>query len=191
MDVSPSSKVIFGCWLLFFLYWVASASSVKAVVEKQSPGSRLAYRAPTLIGYLLLFWAGPNHAWLNVPLTPNPEAVRAAGALSCVGGLAFAIWARRTLAGNWSSSVTFKQDHELIETGPYRYVRHPIYTGMLLMALGSAIARGSERAWLGLVVMTIGFSIKLRQEEALMLRHFPDTYRSYRSRVKALVPFIF
>jgi protein-S-isoprenylcysteine O-methyltransferase Ste14 len=107
-----------------------------------------------------------------------------------VFGLVVTIWARRTLAGNWSSDVTFKQGHELVRRGPYRFVRHPIYTGLLVMGLGTAVNTGRLRCWLGIVVVGIGFWIKLKQEERLMLRHFPDEYPAYRKQVKALVPFI-
>ena len=108
----------------------------------------------------------------------------------CALGLLVAIWARRTLAGNWSSDVTFKQGHELVKAGPYRFVRHPIYTGLLLMCLGSALDIGRLRGWLGLVLVFVGFWIKLKQEETLMLQHFPDDYPAYRKQVKALVPFV-
>ncbi len=127
---------------------------------------------------------------LNRRLISHTDWVLAIGAVICVFGLFVTLWARWTLAGNWSSDVTFKHNHELVKTGPYRFVRHPIYTGLLVMALGTAISAGRLRCWLGLVVVGIGFWIKLRQEERLMLRHFPDEYPAYRKQVKALVPFI-
>ena len=121
----------------------------------------------------------------------KPAALRLLAAALCVGGLAVAFWARATLAGNWSSNVTFKKNHELIQTGPYRWARHPIYTGLLLMALGTALISARLGSWLGLLLMTLGFWIKLKYEEELMLRHFPDTYPGYQKRVKALVPGLF
>jgi protein-S-isoprenylcysteine O-methyltransferase Ste14 len=114
----------------------------------------------------------------------------ATGAVICLFGLFVTLWARWTLAGNWSSDVTFKQGHELVRTGPYRFVRHPIYTGLLMMALGTAINAGRLRCWLGIVVVGIGFWIKLKQEERLMLRHFPEQYPAYQKQVKAIVPFV-
>ncbi len=86
--------------------------------------------------------------------------------------------------------MTFKQDHELIRSGPYQFVRHPIYTGLLVMALGAAIEIGQLRCWLGIVMMGIGFWIKLSQEERLLVRHFPIEYPLYRTQVKALVPWV-
>jgi len=95
-----------------------------------------------------------------------------------------------TLGGNWSSEVALKQGHELVKTGPYRFVRHPIYTGLLLMCLGTAIVPGQLRSWLGFLLLCAGFWIKLKQEETLMLQHFPDEYPVYRRQVKVLIPFI-
>ena len=80
--------------------------------------------------------------------------------------------------------------HELIQRGPYRYVRHPIYTGILTMCFGTAIEIGRLGGWLALPLVMFAFWIKLKQEEALMLRHFPDEYPDYQKQVKALIPFV-
>src|SRR5437764_564333 len=85
----------------------------------------------------------------------------AAGLSLCLLGLAFAIWARHILAGNWSSDVTLKHGHELIQRRPYNYVRHPIYGGMLLMFIGTALVNGRFHAWLGVLVLLISFLVKL------------------------------
>lgn len=184
-----ADSIIIGCWAIFFVYWLISAVKVKAIAEKQSLLSALRHR--TLVGlswFLLAFQGLPSP--LNSPLTPRTVGTQILGAAICVAGLFVTIWARRTLAGNWSSDVTFKQGHELVKAGPYRFVRHPIYTGLLIMCLGSAIDITCLRAWLALLVMFTGFWIKLKQEEKLLLRHFPDTYPAYQKQVKALVPFV-
>lgn len=177
------------CWLLFLLYWIISARRLKPVAERQTRQAAFTYKFPTLLGGLLLWWpdACPG---MGTMLYQRPAGLRLLAALICLGGLAVACWARATLAGNWSSNVTLKQNHELIQTGPYRWVRHPIYTGLLLMALGTALLGGRLGSWLGCLLMTLGFWIKLKYEEALLLRHFPDTYPAYQQRVKALVPFL-
>jgi protein-S-isoprenylcysteine O-methyltransferase Ste14 len=115
---------------------------------------------------------------------------RAGGAVVCVFGLLVTMWSRRTLGGNWSSEVAFKQNHELVKTGPYRFARHPIYTGLLLMCLGTAVHAGNLHSWLGLPLLGAGFWIKLKQEEAIILQHFPGEYSAYQKQVKALVPFV-
>jgi protein-S-isoprenylcysteine O-methyltransferase Ste14 len=185
-----SGQIIIGCWIAFIAYWFISASRVKATAEQQGWQSSLAYRLPAGLGcWLLAYRHFPPP--LNQVLTPNGDWAQATGAVVCMSGLFVTIWARRTLAGNWSSDVTFKQGHELVKAGPYRFVRHPIYTGLLLMCLGSAMESGRLRSWLGVICVAVGFWIKLKQEEKLMLRHFPDDYPNYRKQVKALVPFVF
>jgi protein-S-isoprenylcysteine O-methyltransferase Ste14 len=172
--------------VLFVAYWTVSGLSTKRTVERKSVASSLGYRLLTVAGALLLVSEGPR---LNLGL-PAPVAGNV-GAAVCVVGLFCAIWARVTLAGNWSSDVTFKESHMLVERGPYRFVRHPIYTSMLLMCLGCAIDRERLASWIGLGVILTGLWIKLRQEEVLLTRHFPDAYPTYQARVKALVPFLF
>jgi protein-S-isoprenylcysteine O-methyltransferase Ste14 len=185
-----ADHIIIGCWVAFFVYWFISALKVKVTAEKQSRRSALRHRIPIGLSWFLLAYRGPLPSPLNAPLTPRTDFTQIIGAAVCVAGLLVTLWARRTLAGNWSSDVTFKQGHDLVKAGPYRFVRHPIYTGLLVMCLGTAMDIGHLRAWLALVVMFIGFWIKLTQEETLLLRHFPDAYPAYRKQVKALVPFI-
>lgn len=184
-----TSHIIIACWSIFIIVWVLAALRTKPIVEKQSVGSMLAHRLPIGLGWWTLAvpkWQGPM-SWQLIPRAPVFEIL---GAALCCYGLAFTLWARYTLAGNWSSDVTFKQNHELIRTGPYRVVRHPIYTGLLVMCLGTAIHLGQLRGLLSLLLFTLGFWIKLRQEERLLLRHFPDTYPGYQREVKALIPFV-
>jgi protein-S-isoprenylcysteine O-methyltransferase Ste14 len=180
---------IAGCWITLVIYWTVAARSAKASVQRQG-GLTRAQHVITLAaaGALLIVprWPYP----LSLVVVPHGPAADGGGAALCLCGLVVAIWARRTLGGNWSSAVTFKQGHELILRGPYNYVRHPIYTGLLMMALGTAVAIGRLHAWLGLLLCVVGFWVKLRQEETLMVREFPDLYPAYRRRVKALVPFV-
>lgn len=184
-----SNSIIFGCWIVFLAYWFISALRVKAMAERQSLLSALAHRIPVGPGWFLMAYPHLPHSF-NMRLTLRTDLTQIFGAMICVLGLFVTIWARRTLAGNWSSDVTFKQGHELVTTGPYRFVRHPIYTGLLVMCLGTAVEFSSVRFWLALPVWFIGFWIKLKQEERLMLRHFPDEYTAYQKQAKALVPFI-
>jgi protein-S-isoprenylcysteine O-methyltransferase Ste14 len=188
--MSPAiDHIIIACWVVFLLYWFISARKVKAIAEKQSLAAALCHRLPVGFGWWLLIFRGLP-APLNSQFTPRTDLTQLIGVALCLAGLLVTLWARRTLAGNWSSDVTFKQGHELTKTGPYRYVRHPIYTGLLIMFLGTALDAGYVRCWLGLALVFIGFWIKLTQEETLLLRHFPETYPAYRKAVKALIPFI-
>jgi len=176
-------------WIIFIFYWIGGARGVKPVAERQSRLSSMAYRGPLTLGGILLWWPRTPHP-LMAALIPHTDLARAGGAVVWVLGLGVAIWSRRTLAGNWSSDVTFKHGHELVERGPYRFARHPIYTGILLMCFGTALAIGQLHNWLGFLIQCAGFWIKLRQEESVMLKHFPDQYPAYRKRVRALVPFV-
>ena len=105
-------------------------------------------------------------------------------------GIAFAVWARHYLGRNWSGTVTVKQDHELIRSGPYRLVRHPIYTGLLLAILGTAVAFGEWRGLLAFALLTGSLLLKLRVEERFMGESFPNEYARYRAEVPALIPFV-
>ncbi len=177
------------CWLAFLLYWLVKARHVKPTAEKQTALSARLHRIPLGMSYFLMlaWWLPPD---LNRLVTPHTVWTLGIGDALCGFGLFVTLWARRTLASNWSSDVTFKQGHELIRTGPYRFARHPIYTGLLLMCLGTAIAIARARGWLALPLMVLAFWIKLKQEERVMLQHFPDTYPVYKKEVKAIVPFL-
>jgi protein-S-isoprenylcysteine O-methyltransferase Ste14 len=101
-----------------------------------------------------------------------------------------AVWARLILGRNWSGVITLKEGHELIERGPYRVVRHPIYTGILAMLAGTAIALGYFGGFLGFLLVFVSFWLKLKREEDLMLEHFPAKYAAYQRRVKRIIPFL-
>jgi protein-S-isoprenylcysteine O-methyltransferase Ste14 len=139
-------------------------------------------------GYLL---AAPHVplAALNQRFVPPAIWPAALGAALTFAGAAFSIWARFTIADNWSSDVEVKRDHELIVAGPYALVRHPIYTGLLLMFAGTALAVGE---WRGVLAVAIAAALwrKLRIEEAFMQLKFGEAYVRYAARTPALVPFV-
>ncbi len=178
------------CWIAFVVYWWVSAWNVKKTAERTSAASRLRYKIWTWIGIILLI--GPFHIYpFQMMVVPRSWLTAGSGCILCLAGLLLAVWARRTLARNWSADVTFKEEHELVTRGPYQFVRHPIYTALLLMFLGTALADEKLGSWLSLPFCFIGFWLKYKDEEKLMLQHFPNEYPAYMSRVKALVPFVF
>lgn len=176
------------CWRFLFVFWVMAMVNAKRSQERWSPLTHLGYTASWLVTFALLYgywgWDGPR--LVDHSRTPSWIAV-----LACAAGLVIAIWARVILGRNWSGSITFKEDHELIERGPYRFVRHPIYTGLFFMALGTAIVRGTLDAFLGVILFFVIHVWKLRREEALLTEHFSDSYPAYRTRTKALIPFLY
>ncbi len=153
--------------------------------------SRLAHIVPLAVAALLFCTPGARSGLLGRHYLPSAEWPFWLGALLTVGGLLFAIWARLHLGRNWSGTVTIKKGHELITSGPYALVRHPIYTGLLLAFLGSAVALGEWRGVLALALATGALWRKLRLEERWMRLQFGDAYRMYSRRVAALVPFVF
>jgi protein-S-isoprenylcysteine O-methyltransferase Ste14 len=177
------------CWAIYLLYWFISAIGIKRVAERQPWKNEAHYRFLTMVGVVFLIvqrWPHP----LSAQIWDQTLPIVWTGIAVCYLGLIIAIWARWTLGGNWSANVTFKKDHELIERGPYHYVRHPIYTALILMCMGTAICKNTLAGWLGTVTLTISFWIKLQLEEAVMRTHFPSEYPSYEKRVKRLIPFV-
>jgi len=182
-------QLMLGLWLAWLLYWVISALSAKTTRRRESLGSRLSHVVPLLIGVALIVWPRVPSDWLSLRLLPHRPLTYAVGVALLVLGLAFTVWARLHLGQNWSGTVTLKEGHELIRSGPYAYVRHPIYTGLLVALLGSAVACGELRAMIGLSVVAGAFIRKLRIEERLMREIFPGQYQRYCAQVPALVPF--
>ena len=180
--------LILMCWVLLVVYWNISARSVKSVAEPQSLPARLA-RMPVWFGFVLFLaaWVHP----FGIVVIRRTVFSDSAGVAICGLGLFVATWSRKALGTEWSQDVELKRGHKLVEGGPYRCMRHPIYTGHLLMGLGTAIASGLLIAFAGLASLAVGFSIKLSQEESLLLRSFPDEYPAYKMRVKALIPYVF
>jgi protein-S-isoprenylcysteine O-methyltransferase Ste14 len=177
-------------WLVFIAVWIAMARGGKAVAGRESVYSRLSHYAPLAIGIYLLAAPHVPVAVLNDRFARLSLSLVQLGAALTFVGIAFAIWARVWIAGNWSSDVTLKRDHELVVDGPYRWVRHPIYTGILLGLIGTALAVGEWRALLGVAIATGAYWRKLQIEEAVMRRQFGEAYARYAERTPALVPFV-
>jgi protein-S-isoprenylcysteine O-methyltransferase Ste14 len=187
---SSGLGVIRVCWIIFVVVWLLGAISTKRAIYRESSAERARYWLVLVIGYFLAIKSSslpPPFDWLVVPHTTSSAWI---GAFLCVSGLVFAIWARVILGRNWSGVITLKEGHELIERGPYRVVRHPIYTGILAMFAGTAIAMGYFGGFLGLLLVFVSFWLKLKREEDLMLKHFPDKYAAYQRRVKRIIPFL-
>jgi len=176
-------------WFAWAVYWLASSIRIKAAVRRESMAARLAHVVPLVVGGVLIGWRDMPWGALNLRLWPHSLLAYGIGLALLVAGLAFAVWARMHLGRNWSGSVTVKEGHELIRSGPYAYVRHPIYTGLITAVLGTAIISGTLRASLGFVIITVSLVRKLRAEEAFMRDTFPGEYQRYCAQVPALVPF--
>ena len=181
------SKLILALWIVFYSYWAISAIGVKKPVGGKPWFESACLRILLVIIALVL--SRVLHVHVPVPARSSNSAAGGVGACLCIAGLAFAVWARRHLGRNWGMPMSLKQGHELITTGPYRYVRHPIYTGMLLAILGSCIVGG--RSWLIVFMVVCAFLIySARTEERLLMQTFPHEYPEYKKKTKALIPFV-
>ncbi len=177
-------------WIAFIVYWRIKAADTKTS-QRLEPKAGPILRAFTFLIVIVL---------LSIPRIPLPwlyYQLWAAGLYSfwigaavTISGLLLAVWARRHLGRNWSNAVTIKQGHQLITTGPYALVRHPIYTGILTGFLGTAIALSQVRGVIGLVLIFVVLWAKLRKEEEWMRSQFGETYATYVHQTAALVPYI-
>ena len=185
--INPSIAVL---WFILILYRLASAPGAKRRIPENSRWRGIVFRL--VVGAFLLLRLKVFHPLshdLYLRLVPSNPALRLTGLMLCALGIAFALRARFHLGRNWGMPMSLQRDHELITTGPYSRVRHPIYTGILLAMLGSALAEGT--AWLPfLLIFSAYFIYSARAEEKLMLRQFPQEYPAYQARTKMLVPFI-
>jgi protein-S-isoprenylcysteine O-methyltransferase Ste14 len=175
-------------WLAWAIYWGVAAIGAKRTRYRESMASQVLHIAPLFLGVALLVWLHPANSWLTQRYLPHSPVWFFLGLAMTVLGLGFTVFARVWLGRNWSGTVTLKQDHELIRGGPYRWVRHPIYTGLLLAVLGSAIAIGEWRGLLALALITAGFLRKIKVEERVLTEQFGDAYRRFRAEVPALFP---
>lgn len=181
---------IAGLWLAWIIYWSVAAATVKATERRESPRSRATYMTMLAAGVALMMWPrGENPLfWRFVPPT---TAIQVLAVVIVVAGLLFSVWARLHLGRNWSGTVTLKRDHELIRSGPYRFVRHPIYTGLSLAILGTVLSLGEWRGLIALVLIVASFVRKIAIEEDFLRGIFRDEYEHYRTETAALVPFVY
>lgn len=189
--IGEAWRVIDSLWLVMILVWIAGAMMTKRTMRWQSPSSRLWQAGIVVFGYWLLFSGRVHTLWMDVQLYVPGRRAAMAGIALTAAGIAFAIWARLTLGGNWSGTVTLKEGHTLVQRGPYQWVRHPIYTGLLLASVGTAVVSGSLHSMVALLVILFGFWLKIATEESLMVQTFGAEYVEYMRRVKALAPYLF
>ena len=188
--------VIRGLWVAFILCWLVLAQFNKRT-SRRTPwaglwGLRVAIVVIVLAAVLLRRHglAGQLSAFSHALGTHPGVPEQWAGVGVCLVGFGFAVWARIHLGRNWGMPMSLRQGHELVTTGPYAWVRHPIYSGLMLALIGSALC--FSPLWLlGCVVYFAYFMISARAEERMMLAQFPDTYPAYRRRTKMLIPFVF
>ena len=177
-------------WIAWVAYWVWASLNAKRTERREPIVSRLLHVVPLILAVGLLFGDRVPLAILNQRLFPWSPWQFWLAAIITAAGLLFTVWARIHIGRNWSGVVTIKEGHELIDTGPYALVRHPIYTGLLVAIFGSALARGEWRGVLAVLIAWAALWRKLRLEERWMTERFGEQYQAYRRRVPALIPFL-
>ncbi len=180
------TAAIIALWIVFYSYWLISAIGVKKALRRTPWRRGAGIRVLLVIAAVLLTRLLRTQ---RLVVHSSNLALHIVGLALCVVGLAFAVWARLHLGRNWGTPMSLKEGHELVTTGPYRFVRHPIYTGILLAILGSSLVAGT--VWLLFFVIICAFFVySARTEEKLMMEQFPDMYPAYRKRTSALIPFV-
>jgi protein-S-isoprenylcysteine O-methyltransferase Ste14 len=175
-------------WTFLGIVWLIGWLKTKRTQERAPFTARLLYGVPVVIASYLVFNRNRNLGWLDTHLIPYNIYLETAAVTLTALGIAFAIWARFYLGQNWSSAVSIKVGHELIRTGPYAWVRHPIYSGLLLAMIGTALARSDPRGLTAIILFWLAFSIKLRMEEQFMRKTFGPAYDDYTRSTGALIP---
>ncbi|HVU45700.1 MAG TPA: isoprenylcysteine carboxylmethyltransferase family protein [Terracidiphilus sp.] len=186
MNLSPS--LIGYPWIALGAVWLAAAAGKRPTLRTQTDGHRMLHIFLALLGFCMLAHPWFHRGWLGLHFLADTRALFYAGFAITVAGTLFAIWARFALGRNWSGRPSVMAGHELVTSGPYAVARHPIYTGLLLAAAGTALAIGEWRCILALALILAAFLVKITAEEQLMMQTFPNAYPQYRKRVKALIP---
>ena len=188
MDYSSSREWINALWILFGLYWLISAFKRKKTKRRETWGQRFVYALPLAAAFFLLARPEAHYGWLAARFVPANSTVEWTGVLLTAAGVAIAFWARWHLGANWSGVVTLKEGHELIRTGPYRNIRHPIYTGILLALFGTVVAAGEVRGLLAVAIAWLSFYWKARREESFLSQEFGEKFAAHAKQTGMFLP---
>jgi protein-S-isoprenylcysteine O-methyltransferase Ste14 len=182
------AQTIKNLWIILIAYWVIRSVGNKKTKNRQGGAARFYYIALLIASA----YAISSNKSLHFFILPINSVTESLGLIVCVAGMALAVWSRNLLGSNWSGFVVIKQDHELIQQGPYQYVRHPLYAGLITAIFGTALALAPTAAgFLLTAVWIVAFYIKSRGEERILLQEFGERYIAYRQRVTgALIPFV-
>jgi len=178
-------------WLVWAAYWIA-AVVYEGATNRTKETERRVGGTGFLFIILLIVMLPPfgDRGALGWQYLVPPEWLKEAGVVVVAAGVALAIWARRYLGSNWSGVPSLKKGHELVTTGPYALVRHPIYTGMMFGMLGSTLVLGTVGSISVLFLAALIVAVRVRQEEGLMVSQFGDAYLEYRKKTKTIVPWL-
>jgi protein-S-isoprenylcysteine O-methyltransferase Ste14 len=188
MNLASPFQWIQFCWIAFGLYWLVSALNRKVTKRRETYFQRLLYTLPLVIAAYLLYRPVAHFGWLETRLLRVSLASEWIAVAITAAGTALAIWARWHLGSNWSGVVTLKEGHELIRSGPYRTIRHPIYTGILLALIGTAASVGEIRGLIAVAVALFSFYLKARREESFLSQEFGPRFAEHQRRTGMFLP---
>jgi protein-S-isoprenylcysteine O-methyltransferase Ste14 len=175
-------------WLVWMVLWLAWAFFSKSTKRRESAGERLQHVIPVILGWALVFRKGFGGAPFSRRIFPeNPTLLLVCVALTALG-LLFSFWGRFALGSNWSGAVTIKRGHQLIRKGPYRWIRHPIYTGLLAAFLATAVTQGLASGILGFALVFAGIYRKALREERFLAQEFGDGFSEHRKHTGMFLP---
>ena len=175
-------------WAIWLVLWLLLAFLSKSAKRRETLGQRLEHLLPAVFGFLLIFREGTGAPWLTRAVFPDHPALMMAAVVVTALGLLFAVWARLALGSNWSGTVTIKANHRLVQSGPYRFIRHPIYTGMLAALLATAITQRLVTGVLGFAVVAFALYRKARREESFLSDEFGDAFTEHRQHTGMFLP---
>ena len=173
-------------WYVLALVWLVMWFGMKRAKRSETAWERVQHVVPVLVAFWLLF----ERHWplLELRLLPETPGVLWAGVLMTALGVGIGVWARLSLGTNWSGMVTLKKDHELIRTGLYKRIRHPIYTGILVGFLGTELIKGQVRGLLGFLILWLSFYFKARREEIFLRQEFGEGFEEHARHTGMFLP---
>ncbi len=179
------------CWVVVFAYIGINAFKTKRTVTSHSFMLRIVLFVIVFIAFVLAVYFFPSfRIYYASSIKPPAPMIGVVADIITFAGAVIIIWARKVLGLNWSPFAVIKENHELIKTGPYKYVRHPMYSGLLLLFIGAAVWFWHIAGLVFLCVSIFVFWIKAKQEEKLLMEHFTEDYSDYKKHTKALIPFL-
>ncbi|MGD0964331.1 MAG: isoprenylcysteine carboxylmethyltransferase family protein [Candidatus Acidiferrales bacterium] len=180
--------IIQGLWLALLAYWLIGALRIKPAKQIEAPASRFSRMTLTILVFAFLLSPRGRFGWLGERFIPRSELAAVSGAIATAMGVGLAAWARYALGSNWSAAITLKESHELIRGGPYARIRHPIYSGVLLGLLGTALAMGEWRALVAVAVMFASYLAKAHREDSVLACEFGAAFQEHLRRTGTFLP---
>src|SRR5882672_3164214 len=175
-------------WTIWAVWWLAMAFFSKSTKRRESTAQRIEHLVPALLGFALVFREGFGGAWLARPIIAANPVLLGLCLIVTIFGLLFAVWARLILGSNWSGTVTIKTNHQLVRRGPYRWIRHPIYTGMLAALLATAMIQGLLSGIIGFGLVLLALYRKARREESFLSQEFGDGFMEHLQHTGMFLP---